>query len=660
MLRELHISNLAVIEDMTIELAPGLNCFTGQTGAGKSLIIGAFELLLGLRSGGAGDMLRPGAEEARVSGVFEVDNAEVASMIAAVADAPIEPDEPLLITRKIYASGRTSVSVNGRPATAPMVRAIGELLVDVHGQHDHQYLLRPSNQLTVLDAFGRSTDLRERFSELHGEIASLQRRSRELSASDSLRRQQLELYEFQAQEIDTADPLPGEYAELKARHAMLSNLQKLKRDAGHAHAALYDSEGSIIERLQMLTHLLIDMAELDDEVREISEQVKSSTLSLQEASFELARYLDRLDQDPGELAEIEDRLDTLNRLLSKYGSNRRRPGGRREPEPVSRNDDPVAEVIAYRQEIERQLVQLRGDSEDCGRIDDRIAELSSELETVGRDLSAKRQAAAKRIKPLVEAELKELGMAEAEFSVGFEDESNGRSAERGVPSPESADETVSAAIASDSPSSDSDPNSPLRTPHPELATRNSQLPSSSSGFDVIEMLVRTNPGQPARPLRKVASGGELSRIMLALKSILAHSDRISVLVFDEIDSNIGGRMGTVIGRKLRELAGGIAGLNGKQKPKKREPASGLGGAGGSDGHHQILCITHLPQIAAFADRHMRIAKAVAGKGDARQTRTTVTRLDGKERIEELAEMLAGKDVTTTTRKQVEEMIEAVR
>ncbi len=624
MLRELHISNLAVIEDMAIDLAPGLNCFTGQTGAGKSLIIGAFELLLGLRTGGAADMLRPGAEEARISGVFEMHDPFVTAQVAAIADVKLEDREPLLITRKIYASGRTGVSLNGQPATAPMIRDIGELLVDVHGQHDHQYLLRAFNQLIVLDAFGRSAELRETFARIHGEMASLSRRLEELAASRSLRRQQLELYEFQAREIDEADPQEGEFAQLKSRHARISNLTRLKRDASSAHSALYDSEGSIIERLQMLTHLLGDMSELDEAIREVSEQVKSATLSLQDASFELARYVDRLDYDPAEAAEIEDRLNTLNRLISKYGSGRRRAGGlRRDAESAQGSDDPVMEVIQYRVELERQLTQLHGESEDRSRMEERIEKLSRELLKVGRDLTEKRKAAAKRIKPLVEAQLKELGMAEAEFEVSIESDVEQKK-------------------------QDHDPDKAHPLPWVGSASE------SSTGFDLVEMLVRTNPGQPARPLRKIASGGELSRIMLALKSILAHSDRISVLVFDEIDSNIGGRMGTVIGRKLRELAGGVTGSYGKGKGRRSEAASGL--ATGGDGRHQILCITHLPQIAAFADRHMRIAKTVAGKGDAKQTRTTVTRLQGAERIEELAEMLAGKDVTVTTRKQVEEML----
>jgi DNA repair protein RecN (Recombination protein N) len=556
----------------------------------------------------------------------------------------LEPGEPLLITRKLYASGRSGVSLNGQPATAPMVRAIGELLVDVHGQHDHQYLLKPSNQLLVLDGFARAMDLRDRFASLHGQISALRKRLAELNASQTLRRQQLDLYEFQAQEIDAAAPQAGEFPQLKARQAMLRNVQKLRRDAGAAHAALYDSEGAIVERLQMLTHLLGDLCELDDSLRDTTEQVRTATLTLQEAAFELARYVDRLETDPRELSEVEDRLNTLNRLIAKHGASKRPLRSRAEADLLDAANDPVAGVVAYRAQIEEQIRQLRAEHADASGLAARIAELSRELKAVGMELHERRAAAAKRLQPLVVAELRELGMADAEFEVAFD-------------SVDGAMWDPQAGGAGDSLARDAADDDAAAFPtesHAESASL------SATGFDRIEMLVRANPGQPARPLRKVASGGELSRIMLALKSTLAHSDRISVLVFDEIDANIGGRMGTVIGRKMRELAGKSAG--GFQVPvppgasarkgKRRDAAAGAGPV------HQILCITHLPQIAAFAHRHMRIAKSVTGKGDARQTVTSVTRLEGKERIEELAEMLAGKDVTATTRKQVEEMMAA--
>jgi DNA repair protein RecN (Recombination protein N) len=596
MLRELHISNLAVIEDAVIELDAGLNVFTGQTGAGKSLIIGAFEVLLGLRVGA--DMIRSQAEEARVCGVFEIRDSFVAGEVAAVLDQEITAGDPLLLTRRLFSSGRSSVSVNGQPATAAMVRQIGQHLVDIHGQHDHQYLLKPSHQLQILDAFAHGEDLRQRFGEVLSSWRQLQQQEKELAASRTLRRQQLELYEFQADEIDAADGQVGEFPELQARHHVLSNLKRIKKDATHANAALYEAEGSVIERLQVITHLLLELADLDESLNPTAEQVREATLSLQEASFELGRYVDRLEDDPGELVEVEDRLNTLNRLIQKYGDGS--ASAAELSESTLTDEDPLATVLAYRQYIGARIDELRSQNEGLAGITQKIAVAKTQLLAIGRQLTELRTAAAAKLRPLIEGQLKELGMADAHFEVGFE----------------------------------------------SMILDDARI--SSSGLDAVEMLVQTNPGQEPRPLRKIASGGELSRIMLAIKSILASSDRVSVLVFDEIDANIGGRLGAVIGRKLRDLAvGSAAKTRGK---KKNAPATG------ADAGHQILCITHLPQIAAFADQHLRIVKSVTGKGGSKQTRTTVAAIAGQERIEELAEMMAGKQATDTTRKQARELI----
>ena len=639
MLRELHISNLAVIEDLTVELGEGLNCFTGQTGAGKSLILGAFEILLGLKSAGAGEMIRPGAEEARISGVFELHDNAVAENAARLLDITIAPGDPLLITRKFFASGRSSVSVNGQPATAAMVREIGELLVDIHGQHDHQYLLKPSNQLTILDGFAKATGVRARFAEAFGRWRDLLRERGELTASQDLRRQQLDLYEFQAQEIDAASPQEGEYAELKSRHAVLTNLERIRREASQAYHALYETEGAIVERLQMVAHVIANLTELDPNLAPVNEQIKNAAVAAQEGAFELNRYTDRLELDPKELAEVEDRMNALNRLIAKYGSG---PAGRRASASLAPTvdaggsqavRDAVDEVIAYRAKIGGEIDKLRGQDSDLGQIEKHIAEARADAMKAGQELSKLRREAAKAMRPLIETQMRELGMAEAEFDVEFQ--------------PAAMEDGSAAGIIS----------------------------GGASGLETIEMLVRTNPGQPARPLRKIASGGELSRIMLAIKSILAQSDRVSVLVFDEIDANIGGRMGTVIGQKLRALAHGgalpatplsggeeRAGVRGKtSKSKKSLPEAK---ASPLNQHlrpsHQVICITHLPQIAAYADRHLRIAKAIEGAGKAKQTRTTVTQLAADARVEELAEMLAGKSLTDTTRKQVREMLEAAR
>jgi DNA repair protein RecN (Recombination protein N) len=577
MLRELHIQNLAVIEDATIDLRPGLNCFTGQTGAGKSLVIGALEVLLGLRS--AGQLLRSGADEGRVSGVFELADPQMIQHIASLADVPLE-DHPasaspatLLITRKLFSSGRTSYTVNGSPATIGMVRAIAEVLVDVHGQHEHQCLLKPANQLLLLDQFAHLLPQRQAFADLHARLTDLTTRRAELSASETLRRQQLDLYEFQAQEIDAAEPTAGEYEELAARNRLLSNLEKVCRQATAAHAALYESEGAILERLSAVVGLLRELTEYDEELAPAAQSVKEGLAQLQDAAFDLSRYLNRLELDPAELAQVTERLNLLNRLIHKYG----------DLTPASAGT--LADVIHHRRHIQSEIDRLRAQSHDLATIDQQIAPLRTELHRIGRQLTADRQAAAARLKPLIEKQLAELGMAEALITFDF--------------NPAATDDANAA------------PSSPA---------------SAASGLDIVEIMLQPNPGQPARPLRKIASGGELSRIMLAIKSIVAGRDRLSVLVFDEIDSNVGGRMGTVIGDKLRRIASS----------------------------HQVLCITHLPQIAAYADHHLHIAKQVA----AGQTRTIITALtDRDRRIDELSEMLTGANPTPTTRRQATELLD---
>ena len=593
MLRELHISNLAVIEDVVVEFGEGLNCITGQTGAGKSLILGAFEILLALRGGGGADLIRPGAEDARVSGLFELGDPWIHEQVSSALDMPLEPDEGLLISRKLFASGRSGFSANGRPVTTSMVRSVGELLVDVHGQHDNQYLLKPSNQLLLLDGFARCLDLRQQFSRVYTELRKLIRRRQELGEAGSVRRQQLELYEFQAAEIDAVGisgasekegtSLVNELAELQARHQLLSNMRHIKQQATAAYAALHESDGSVVERLQMISQVLLELAEMDEQIEPVAEQVRTATLTLQENAYELGRYMDRLELNREELVEIEDRLDVLNRLISKYAADDKM------------GDDPIAAVQAYRNQIGQQIQKLRYDNDDLDKIDKRIDAVRAKLRRIGETISKRRRDAAARLTPLIEAELAELNMPEASLVVEFE------------------------------------------TFDLDL---NEEWGPGASGLDRMEMLMRMNPGQPAQPLRRIASGGELSRIMLAIKSVLSQADRISVLVFDEIDANVGGRTGTVIGQKLRKLASVSSKTN------------------AHDGH-QVLCITHLPQIAAFADHHLRITKRVEGKGKSRQTTTDVTILNAQTRIDELAEMLAGKQASKTTRRQAKEMLESV-
>jgi DNA repair protein RecN (Recombination protein N) len=588
MLRELHISNLAVISDVRIELSAGLNCFTGATGAGKSLVIGAVEVLLGLRS--PAEMLRPGADEGRVSGVFEVRGREVLERIAAITDIPVASDGgELLLTRRLYASGRSSVSLNGNPITLAMLKGVAEQLVDVHGQHDHQYLLKPANQLDVVDQYGGLLPLRQAYHAVYLQVMQTKARIAELAASRTLRRQQLDLYRFQADEIDNAQLEPGEYAELQSRASVLTNLEKLKRDAGAVHAAVYEADGSVLERLKGAASVLMELADIDSNLKPIAQGLREATIQVEESTYDLSRYLDRLDLDPAELAEVNDRLNVIHRVVNKYG-------------------DTVETALGYRQELAEKLSELEKANDDDSGLQKQLAPMLVELKKLGTELSVKRIAIAKKLAPQIEKQLADLGMEKAKFTIAMTQTTLVNDSDLGASPPLAASQTQPRGC---SKSSDED-----------------QIHPTPSGFDQIEFIAQTNPGQLAQPLRKIASGGELSRIMLALKGILAQGDRVSVLVFDEIDSNVGGRLGSIIGNKLRGLAH----------------------------HHQVLCITHLPQIASYAERHLSVRKEVVDN----RTETKVRMLEGAERLQELAEMIGGERITDVTRAQAQELLDAAK
>jgi DNA repair protein RecN (Recombination protein N) len=599
LLRELHIQNLAVIQDITVELHPELNCFTGQTGAGKSLVVGALEILLGLRQ--ATDMLRKGAPEGRVTGVFHVASRNLREQIAYATDLPVTDEPELIIARRLYESGRTSSSLNGNPITGAMLKQIGEILVDVHGQHDAQYLLKPANQLMVIDEFGGKTclELRERFAELFRQRQVLLEQQKELTASRTLRRQQLELYEFQAKEIDDAQLVAGEHEELTARSKLLSNLEKVKRTAGAAYGVLYEEEGSILERLKATAVVLTELTELDESLHDLARQIKEATVSLDDAAFSLRRYTDKLDLDPAELAQVTERLNLVNRMVDKYTHG---VGGTLE------------DVLAYRQQIGTQIDELRAQDKGFSAIGEEIEKLEKELRQAGKEMTATRKKAADRLVPLVHRQLSDLGMKEAKFIIEFQ------------PLDALGDGFKAKSSAGKSGKAGAAEASKLGVQDFAAAVGAASGVGGTAGMETVEFMMAPNPGQPARPLRRIASGGELSRVMLALKGILAQADRVSVLVFDEIDANVGGRMGTVIGEKLRALAA----------------------------IHQVLCITHLPQIAAFADRHLTIHKRTE-KGE---TITTVAVMEGDARVRELAEMTAGKELSPTALAQARELLEA--
>ncbi len=552
MLRELHIVNLAVIAEARIELTTGLNCFTGATGAGKSFVIGAVNVLLGLK--GAGDLLRKGSTEGHVTGVFDLSPTMLAAVREAV-DLPLEDaeDDGLILTRRLFKTGRTRVSLNGNPVTLAQLKLIGDLLIDVHGQHDSAFLLKPANQLAVLDGFAGLGEKREAYRKTYDELQVATQRLADLEKGRQLREQTLELYHFQFDELDAAALDPEEFERLQSNAAVLENLEQLKTDSAEAHADLYDADGSIVERLRMIVRTLDDLGSLDTAVLPIAENVRNGTIQLEEAARDLGRYMDKLDLDPAELAEVNDRLTAIHRVLHKYGGT-------------------MENALAMHAKLKSDIADLRGQSEDFGDLAAKLDPLRKKLDQQAAALRKARKTAAKKLGPVIDQQLHELSMEKATFRVDVV---------------------------------------PLDQPGP-------------TGQDAAEFVAQLNPGLDPQPLRKIASGGELSRIMLAIKQVLAEEDKVSVLVFDEIDANVGGRLASVVGSKLRKLADA----------------------------HQVLCITHLPQIASYADRHL-----VVEKHQADDTRTTVRLLEGDEQLEELAGMIGGKTITKTTRAQARELLE---
>ncbi|MCE5276412.1 MAG: DNA repair protein RecN [Planctomycetaceae bacterium] len=584
MLCELHISNLAIIEKVDIEFGPGLNVFTGATGAGKSLILGALELLLGLRGGGedAAMFVRPGSGEARVSGVFEVARPAMAAALGRLLDQEIAPSEPIVMTRRVLASGRSSVSVNGNAVTAAMLRQAGELLVDIHGQHDQQFLLKNANQLQILDAFADALELREQFAAVFSQLRDNRQRLADLKASCQARDDQLDLYRFQMEEIDAAAPAPGEYARTKSRYSVLKNLARLKEQSLAVLGGLAEGDEAVLDNLGRLSAAVKDLVRLDESLGELAVQFEQGEDILRDAARTLERYQDKLDVDEGQFEKTQQRLDELNAIIHKYARS-------------AAGDDPLAAVLEYRRVIGEKAAALEADSQSLGGLEEEIAKLQRRLGQVGPELSRRRKDAGKRLKTLVEAQFAELEMPEATFDV-------------------------------------------------EIVSRKADEPGvDGTGLDAVDFLVRTNPGQERLALRKIASGGELSRIMLALKTILADKDQITVLVFDEIDANIGDRLGATIGRKMRALAKGSGG-------SKKTPANSHA--------HQIICITHLSQIAACADHHLQISKDVVDGADGRQTSASVRVLEGEARVRELAEMMAGKNPTPATLTHAKQLLAA--
>jgi len=530
MLRQLRIRDFAIIDDLTVSFEHGLNVLTGETGAGKSIIVDALGLALGERA--QADMVRAGRSETVVEAFFDISGHPVLERLGIAAD------DGIILRRNLSSSGKSRAYVNDTMVNVQTLFEIGRSLVDIHGQHEHQSLLSGENQRAVLDAYGKLMDERSELERLFYEAKSIRDEMSALRTNIRDREQRIDLLRFQINEIEAASLKAGEKEALMGERAILSNLARLNELTTSVYSLLYAEDGSLSEKLSAAITMLREVSAIDQGIADILNLLESASPLIEDAAVSLRRYRDRYDLDPRRLDAIDDRLDLIKRLERKYG-------------------DGIEGVLRYRDEAEKELQCLTLSGDRLKDLEDSLADKEKRLYEQAAKLSEMRKRVSGMIENAVKASLRELAMDKAEFRIDIR-----------------------------------------------------PVPVSSTGMDEVQFLFSANAGEPPRPLSRTASGGELSRIMLALKGILAEVDRIPVLIFDEVDAGIGGRTAESVGMRLKEIA-------------KR---------------HQVLCITHLPQIAAMADIHIMVEKLQKRDG----VRIRVKDLSAEEREEEIARMLSGK------------------
>ena len=554
MLQELRIKNFAIIDELDLSFSRGFNILTGETGAGKSIILNAVQLLLGDRA--SEELIRSSEEEASVEALFDIsENREVKGRIQEKGQrlSGVEEGDSLLVRRVISRSGRGKAFINGNLATLAMLSEIGEELLTIYGQHEHQSLQRVDTHIDILDEFGKLMELREAFQNLFQRLTSLSQELERIRGEKERREKERELKVFQLQEIEKAGIRIGEEETLKEEKRILAHAKKLTDFVNAAEEVLYSIEGSAIEKVESVLRHAKVMATIDASLAPIFKNLDGALIQLEEVALALRDYSKRIEVNPGRLEEIENRLEEIDRLKRKYGPTE-------------------ADILRFKEGVDETLRSFTSDEERLSQLEGEISPLREEVNERAQKLSRERKRVASELKRSVEKELATLGMKKTTFEVCIDDQA-----------------------------------------------------LSDKGKDRIEFLISPNIGEDVKPLAKIASGGELSRIMLAMKRILAIIGGRQVLIFDEVDAGIGGAIAEVVGRKLKELSK----------------------------HHQVICVTHLPQIACFADRHHSVKKEVKSG----RTVTAVDSLEKDARVEEIARMLGGVKVTEKTRAHAKEMME---
>ncbi len=564
MLRSLYVRDYALIEELDVEFDAGLNIITGETGAGKSILIGALQMILGARA--STDTVRSGAKKAVVEGVFEdVDSDEIRSILD---DNAIE-DQPAVILRREITSTQSRGFINDTPATIHVMRQIASHLIDLHGQHEHQSLLDVSTHLDLLDGFGDLTTLRAEYAVRYGIVADLVGEERELKARREDVEEKMELYDFQAREIDRVSPKAGEEEELDAERRLLENAERLFESTSELYSRIYETDRSVHDELVKIRDELEELAGIDSQFDQMLKEVESATIVVSEAASFLQQYNAGIEFNPERLEDIRVRAGELERLKRKYGGS-------------------LDSVLAHRHEIGEALEVAQDFEGALERVGRRLRDAQAVLSEQATRLSRERARVAEHIRGAIQDECRTLGMPNARFEVRFsvqEDEKGWICPEVGQP----------------------------------------RCTAFESGMDQVEFYISTNLGEEPRALARIASGGEISRIMLALKTILARSEALPILVFDEIDIGISGAVAGKVGASMQGLAES----------------------------HQIIAITHLPQIAARGNVHFVVEKYV----DAGRTKTRIRRLEDDQRARHVASLMSGAEVSDAALESARELLD---
>jgi len=561
MLRELRIKNFAVIDEVVLELKPGLNIITGETGAGKTIILDALGLIAGQR--GSTDVIRNREDEASVEVLFDSLPKEISEKLDS---AGFRADDEVVIKRIVSRSGKNRIYLNGSLAPRNVLVEIGPTLVQIYGQHEHQTLLQPESHLSLLDVFAELEASARSMQMSYKTLAMSWNELNQVKQSLEQKRREKALLQGQSEELERARFKPGEEEELRAAKNVLAHSEKLYQGCREGEDLLYESDAALVGRLGKYSGRLRELAGVDHHLRPTVELLESSLAQLQEAAAQLRRYADRIHFDRNSLEQVEERLAELQRLKRKYGNS-------------------VEEILRVHEEVKQSLSSLDQSESKIAALEKSFADARQAAWDAAEKISTARQRAAKKLKREMEREVRTLGMPETTFEVRF----TIRDEKADLP--------------------------PFFVGGKKLTER---------GMDEVEFYFSPNPGEPPKPLARIASGGELSRLMLALKALVLTSGEASTLLFDEVDAGVGGRVAEIVGKKLKQVAA----------------------------RQQVLSVTHLPQIAALADAHYVVEKEV----EQGRTFTRVKELSERDRIAEIARMLGGIKITDQARRHAEQLV----